>query len=151
MIAPAGGAGHVRGYGLDAVFNPRPRLFASGRQGRAFSKATGMPCTGTPAAAIIAALFSPSAAGSPVPGLVMIMKYRVLLPACLCAAVLAGCGQKGPLYMPAKPPAAPAAGVTPAPADTVDAPAASAPTDAAQDKDKKKDASSRPAAPTAQP
>ncbi len=79
------------------------------------------------------------------------MKYRVLFFASLSAAALAGCGQKGPLYMPAKPPAVPAAETAPA-AAAAPAEAAATITDTPQDKDnKKKDASSKPAAPAAQP
>jgi diaminopimelate decarboxylase len=46
----------------------------------------------------------------------------LLLPSCLAALAIAGCGNKGPLYLPARP--APAT-TAPAPAGTV-APAASA-------------------------
>lgn len=108
-----------------------------------------MPCTGAVAAAIIAGL----ACFRPVPG--MIMKYRVLFFACLSALALAGCGQKGPLYLPVKPPAAPAAETAPA-ADASTAASGAATTtdtttDTTQAKDKKKDATSQPAAPAAQP
>lgn len=49
---------------------------------------------------------------------------RRLLLLCLAAATLAGCGNKGPLVLPTK---APAATSTPAPAATTPAPAASVP------------------------
>ncbi|MFC4765530.1 LPS translocon maturation chaperone LptM [Dyella koreensis] len=54
------------------------------------------------------------------------MRRSILLfPLCLVTAVLAGCGNKGPLYMPPpKPAPAPtAAKVVPAPAATTAAPA----------------------------
>lgn len=47
----------------------------------------------------------------------------LLLPFCLAAVTLAGCGNKGPLYLPAKP-------VAPATAATVQAPATAASTPA---------------------
>jgi predicted small lipoprotein YifL len=47
----------------------------------------------------------------------------LLLPFCLAAFALAGCGNKGPLYLPAKP-------VAPAPAATTSAPATTVSTSA---------------------
>jgi hypothetical protein len=60
---------------------------------------------------------------------------RAPLPVCLVAlALLAGCGQKGPLVLPGKHPKTPVAAPAPAPAAAPDAasatPAAPAPTDA---------------------
>jgi predicted small lipoprotein YifL len=54
----------------------------------------------------------------------------LLLPFCLATAVLAGCGNKGPLYLPARPSPAPAT-TTPVPASaaTLAAPAAPASAD----------------------
>jgi predicted small lipoprotein YifL len=53
----------------------------------------------------------------------------LLLPFCLATAALAGCGNKGPLYLPARPAPATTAPV-PASAATLAAPAAPAPADA---------------------
>jgi len=47
------------------------------------------------------------------------MRRPILLPFCLAAFALAGCGNKGPLYLPARP-------AVPAPATTAPAPASTA-------------------------
>jgi len=49
----------------------------------------------------------------------------LLLPLCFVVAMLAGCGNKGPLTLPARPAATPAPAQSAAPADaaTVNAPA----------------------------
>jgi predicted small lipoprotein YifL len=47
----------------------------------------------------------------------------LMLPLCLVVALLAGCGNKGPLTLPTKPAAAPAQPAAPASAATVAAPA----------------------------
>lgn len=59
------------------------------------------------------------------------MRRLLLLPLCLAVALLAGCGNKGPLYMPNNPHPpvyVPPAKTVPASAATAPAPAASAAT-----------------------
>ncbi|HEY0197819.1 MAG TPA: lipoprotein [Rhodanobacter sp.] len=50
-------------------------------------------------------------------------RSNLLLPLCLVAVALAGCGQKGPLFMPPKPGPAPTAAKPAVPASVAPAPA----------------------------
>ena len=59
------------------------------------------------------------------------MRRSILLLSCLAVLVLAGCGNKGALYLPAKPVTPVPAPSTPVPATTAQAPAASTPAHAA--------------------
>ena len=67
------------------------------------------------------------------------MRRPLLLPLCLAAAMLAGCGNKGPLYMPNNPhppvyvPPSPESAPAPAQPASTPAPASSSPAPAATD------------------
>ncbi|HEY9112394.1 MAG TPA: lipoprotein [Rhodanobacteraceae bacterium] len=57
------------------------------------------------------------------------MRHRIVISASLLllgAGLLAGCGQKGPLFLPTKPAAPPPASSTPAPAASAGQPAPAA-------------------------